>query len=386
MTNLSLEEKFRLITQNLEECLVEEDLRWLLTNNVSLKHYIGFEISGKLHIGSGLMSAIKIRDFQKAGVECTVFLADWHTWLNDKLGGDLSTIKRIAVNYFKEALRASLICVGGDPNGVKFLLGSDLYHQNDKYWQTLIDVCKNLTLSRVVKSSTIMGRKEGENQIFARLIYPPMQVADIFIQGINLCHAGLDQRKAHVIAREVAGNLKISPLTFQGKIYKPVALHHHLILGLGKPPIWPIKEKNKLREIWSEMKMTKSNPKSCIFIHDTLSEIESKINNAFCPEKEIEFNPILDWTKHLIFPLKGKLLIERAEKYGGNVLYDSYSSLEKEFQEGKLHPQDLKGGVARALGEILSPARDHFSLPDKRKMIEDLESIMKEQLSPGHHL
>ncbi|MGB9613619.1 MAG: tyrosine--tRNA ligase, partial [Candidatus Margulisiibacteriota bacterium] len=288
MAEKTLEEKFKLITKNLEECLVEEDLRWLLENNVPLKHYIGFEISGKLHIGSGLMSALKIKDFQEAGVECTIFLADWHTWLNDKLGGNLQTIKEVAVNYFKEALRASLLCVGGDPDKVKFVLGSDLYHHNDAYWQTLMDVSKNLTLARVVKSSTIMGRKEGENQIFARLIYPPMQVADIFVQGINLAHAGLDQRKAHVIAREVAGSLKISPLKFKEKIYKPVALHHHLILGLGKPPSWPIERKN-LREIWSEMKMSKSKPQSCVFIHDQPEEIEAKINRAFCPEGEIEF-------------------------------------------------------------------------------------------------
>lgn len=376
MSNFSLEEKFKLITQNLEECLVEEDLRWFLKNNVPLKHYIGFEISGKLHIGSGLMSAIKIRDFQKAGIDCTIFLADWHTWLNDKLSGDLPTIQKIAVNYFKEALKASLLCVGGNPDKVEFILGSNLYHHNDAYWQTVVDVSKNLTLARVVKSSTIMGRKEGENQIFARLIYPPMQVADIFIQGINLCHAGLDQRKAHVIAREVANSLKISPLTFNKKIYKPVALHHHLILGLGKPPFWPI-DKRRLREIWSEMKMSKSNPKSCIFIHDTPQEIESKVNDAFCPAKEVSFNPILDWTKHLIFPLKGELFVERLKKFGGNIKYYRYSDLEKDYQEEKIHPQDLKTAVTKSIIEILQPARDLFFQPRQRKMLEELEGIMK---------
>jgi len=378
MDKKTLEEKFNLITQNLEECLVAEELREMLAANEPLKHYIGFEISGKLHIGSGLMSAMKIRDFQKAGVNCTILLADWHTWLNDKLGGDLQVVKKVAVNYFKEALKASLLCVGGDPEKVNFVLGSELYHNNDTYWQTLVDVSKNLTLARVLKSSTIMGRKEGENQIFARLIYPPMQVADIFIQGINLCHAGLDQRKAHVIAREVANSLKIKPLVNKsGRVIKPIAIHHHLILGLGKPPVWPIKDKTKVREIWSEMKMSKSNPKSCVFVHDEPAEIDSKINLAFCPEGEIEFNPILDWVKHLIIPLKGKLEIERAEKYGGDISYNSYSSLEKDFQEKKLHPLDLKKAVSKAIVEILAPARNHFSRPEIKKMLTDLEEILK---------
>lgn len=373
----AIEEKVSLITRNLEECLIEEDLRWLLENGVPLNHYIGFEISGKLHIGSGLMTAMKIKDLLEAGVKCTVFLADWHSWLNDKLGGDLETIKKVAVSYFKEALACSLRCVGADPNKVSFVLGSDLYHNNDEYWQTLIDVSKNLTLARVVKSSTIMGRKEKENQIFARLIYPPMQVADIFIQGVNIAHAGLDQRKAHVIAREVALALKIKPLKDnKGRVYKPVALHHHLILGLGKPPFWPIKNKTSLREIWSEMKMTKSNPKTCVFIHDSEEEIREKINQAFCPEKEVEFNPVLDWVKHLVFPLKGSLFIEREEKYGGDVLYNSYPELEKDFANGDLHPQDLKRAVALKLSEILEPARKYFEQEEKRKMILSLEEIM----------
>jgi len=371
------EEKLRLITQNLEECLTVEDLRFLLDSGIPLKHYIGFEISGKLHIGSGLMSAMKIRDFQQAGVECTIFLADWHTWLNDKLSGDLETIKKVAVSYFKEALFASLLCVGGDPQKIKFVLGSDLYHQNDRYWQTLIDVSKNLTLARVVKSSTIMGRKEGENQIFARLIYPPMQVADIFVQGVNLCHAGLDQRKAHVIAREVSSNLKISPLRYKDRVYKPVALHHHLILGLGKPPVWPIKDKKRLREVWSEMKMSKSNPKTCIFIHDSEEEIKEKILGAFCPEREVEFNPVLDWVKHLIFPLKGGILVQRLEKFGGDKFYDSYESLEKDFANGDLHPLDLKNATVLVVQEILLPARKHFATEKGRKMIEELEEILR---------
>ncbi len=86
-----------------------------------------------------------------------------------------------------------------------------------------------------------MGRKEGETVDFAKLIYPPMQVADIFIQGLTIAHAGMDQRKAHVIMRDVALNLRVRPLLdpASGKI-KPVAIHHHLILGLQKPPIWPV--------------------------------------------------------------------------------------------------------------------------------------------------
>lgn len=371
------DERLDLITRNLEECLTPEDLQSLIDSGTLLNHYIGFEISGKLHIGSGLMSALKIKDLQEAGVNCSIFLADWHTWLNDKLGGDLNTIKNVAVNYFKEALRASLICVGADPEKLNFVLGTDLYHNNDEYWQTVIDVSKNLTLARVTKSSTIMGRKEGENQIFARLIYPPMQVADIFIQGINIAHSGMDQRKAHVIAREVAQKLKIKPLLNKNsEQIKPVAIHHHLILGLGKPPFWPIEDKSQLRETWSSMKMSKSKPDTCVFIHDSPDEIKRKINRAFCPEKEIEFNPVIDWAEHLVIPILGGLKIDRKEEFGGNLTIKEISGLEDQFASGQLHPMDLKNAVAEAIIHILEPARKHFEKPEIKKMLEDLEELI----------
>lgn len=92
MTN---EEKFNLITRNLDETLTDEELKSLINANKPLIHYIGFEISGRVHIGTGLATMNKIRDLQKAGVTTKILLADWHTWLNRKLDGTLETAKKI---------------------------------------------------------------------------------------------------------------------------------------------------------------------------------------------------------------------------------------------------------------------------------------------------
>jgi len=370
------QKRFELITRNTEEVMTESDLKLLLDSGETIKHYIGFEISGKIHLGTGIMCMSKVKDFMDAGIKVSVFLADWHAWINDKLGGDKEIIRKIAVGYFKEGMKASLLCCGGDPEKVNFVLGSDLYHNNDDYWETVIDISKNITLSRVLRSITIMGRKEGEAIDFAKLIYPPMQVADIFIQGVNLPHAGLDQRKAQVVAREVAVKLKKKPLrNSNGEIVKPIAVHHHLILGLGKPSVWPIPQE-KLQELWSSLKMSKSQPNTCIFIHDSPEDIRKKINGAFCPEGEVEFNPILDWTKYLIFRNENSILqIERPEKFGGNVTYLNYKAVEKAFLEKKLHPLDLKNGVAEALVKFLEPARKHFEKGEAKKMLEELEAL-----------
>ncbi len=375
---MDTEEKIELIKRGTEEILVEDELRVLLETGVPLNHYIGFEISGKVHIGTGLICMGKIKDFMNAGVECSIFLADYHSYINEKLSGDMEKIKEVAVGYFKEGLKASLLCVGADPEKVNFALGTELYHYNDNYWETVIDVCKNTTLNRMQRSITIMGRKMGENVDFAKLLYPAMQVADIFIQNINFAHAGYDQRKAHVIARDVAMKMKKNNLVnTTGEKIKPICVHHHLILGLQKPPIWPISDESQLQELWAKMKMSKSIPKSAVFIHDNPQEIKDKINSAFCPEGNITFNPILDWAKSIIFREKDShFLIERSAQYGGDIEFFSYQELEDAFLDKKIHPLDLKNGIANKIIDILSPARERFEKPNIKKMRTELEELI----------
>jgi tyrosyl-tRNA synthetase len=350
-----------------EEIITDADLKGILETSTKIKHYMGFEISGFIHLGVGLVTGLKIAQMQKAGVDCSIFLADWHAWINNKLGGDLKTITKVAGGFFKEGMYASIKAMGGNPDKVRFVLGSDLYHHNDEYWKLVIDVAKKMTLKRALRSITIMGRNEGDDVEFGQLIYPAMQVADIFIQDVKLAHAGTDQRKAHVIAREVGAKLKTV------KPYKPIAIHQHLILGLNKPTQWPIPPGINRQELLTSMKMSKSIASSSVFIHEPAEVVEKKIMSGFCPAKDTSFNPVLDWCEYLIFPSKGELSIKRPEKYGGNVVYDNYSKLEKDFASGKLHPSDLKKGTADSINSILEPVRKHFS--KKQELIKEMEKI-----------
>ncbi len=364
---MTSDEKFNLITRNLEETLTSEELKSLLKSDIPLKHYIGFEISGKIHLGTGLYTMLKIRDLQKAGVETMVLLADWHTWLNKKLDGTLGTASRLAREYFQEGLKAAALCAGADIEKIEFVLGSELYQKSGlDYWSAVIKVSKATTLARMLRSTTIMGRKEGEISDAAMLIYPPMQASDIFTLGVNLSHAGTDQRNVHVVARDTAQ---------EAGYIKPVVIHHHLLQGLLKPAIWPIPEEDRDATV-EAMKMSKSKPDSAIFIHDTPEEIKRKLGNAFCPEGEVKYNPILDWAKNLIFYDEGSTLeIKRDEKWGGNLTYNSYEELEKDYAGKELHPQDLKNAVADWLIIKLEPARKYFEDPKKKEALEEIERL-----------
>lgn len=364
----SREQKKALIARHAEEIITPEDLESLLDRGKSAKHYIGFEISGEIHLGTGIAAMQKVKDIADAGFSPMIFLADWHTWINDKLGENRDTIKQIASGYFKEGLSACYRLLGGNLGNLTFVLGSDLYHENDAYWETVIGIAKHTTLNRVKRSISILGREAKEEIDFAKLMYPVMQVADIFALGVGIAHAGMDQRKAHVIARDVAEKI--------GK-EKPVAVHHHLLLGLGKPPVWPLPADADKQELWASLKMSKSKSESAVFITDAPETIREKVMKAFCPAREIAFNPIVDWTEYLIFPREEKgITIKRDASHGGDLVIESADELKRVFQEGMLHPEDLKTFVADYLVDFLAPIRDHFSSGVPKEMLEDLKRLL----------
>jgi tyrosyl-tRNA synthetase len=319
------------------EIVTEKELKELFETKEHPNHYIGYEISGKLHLGSLILSGYMI----EAGCNSTVFLADWHAWINNKLEGNWDALKK-AGDYYREAFQ--LI----SPK-VKIAHGSELYHNNDEYWKDVIFVGKNSTLARTTKCLTIMGRKEGEVGDTSQLIYPLMQCADIKIMNIDIAHAGMDQRKAHMLARDVFPKLGWK---------SPVALHHSLLGGLSKP-----------EEGEENAKMGKSKPWTCIFIHDSAEEIREKIDKAWCPEKTVEGNSVLGYVKSLVFHDFDSFDVRRQQKFGGDVSYSSYAEVERDFVSGKLHAADLKSAVAEYLDKIIKPYREHFEKPAKAKLL-----------------
>lgn len=320
-----------------EEVVTRDELLELFKTNSSPKHYIGLEISGFLHLGSLISTGFKINDFVKAGVKCTVFLADWHTLINDKLGGNWETISKVS-QYYSDAFKA--VCPEVD-----IVLGSNLYKEKTEYWYELVKFTKNMSLARTMRTLTIMGRSENEEKIdLAKLLYPPMQAVDIHSLDVDIAHAGMDQRKIHMLVREIFPKMK-------WKV--PVAVHHRLLPGLSMPN----KDSGQVPG-----KMSKSDPNSGVFIHNTDDEIRTKMKKAWCEEANIENNPVLEIAKHVIFHEFNEIKIERPEKFGGNVEYLDYNSLEKDFADKKLHPTDLKQSVGEYIVRIISPIREKLQL------------------------
>ncbi|HJN56383.1 MAG: tyrosine--tRNA ligase [Candidatus Woesearchaeota archaeon] len=350
---MNAEAKLNLIKQVGEEIITEDGLKQLLETKKNPIAYDGFEPSGtNVHIAQGLLRAININKMTKVGCKFKMLVADWHAWANNKMDGNLEHIQKVG-KYLIEVWKACDM----DIKNVEFVWGNELMKSQD-YLKIVMQVARNSTVKRITRCSQIMGRSESDVLQASQIFYPCMQAADIFYLDADITQLGMDQRKVNVLAREIAPKLNFK---------KPIVVSHHMLMGLGNPP-----KGEKTAERAVEIKMSKSNPDSAIFMDDNEDDIKRKLNKAYCPEGVIEENPVLEYNKYIIFEKFKSIKIERAEKFGGNLEFNSYEELEKEFLQKKLHPMDLKQTTSIYLNKLIEPVRN------KLKTSKTAEKLAKE--------
>ena len=197
----------------------------------------------------------------------------------------------------------------------------------------MIKLAQSSTIQRGLRSMQEIARDVG-NATISQLWYPLMQVVDIKHLNLDVALGGMEQRKVHMIGKDMA---KILEHNF-------VAIHTPLITSLKGPG----------------EKMSKSIPGSGISVTDSYEEIKKTISRAYCPEREIEDNPVLQIARLIIFPKFGEMTFKRQEKFGGDISFESYEKLEKTYSSGQLHPMDLKNAVIDYLWKIIEPVRENY--------------------------
>jgi len=343
----------------------------------------------------------KLMDLEKAGIEIIILLADVHALLNRK--GSKEEIQKEVENWRKTIKAIGL--------KAKVVLGSD-FEFNEDYQMDVMALAQNSTIQRGLRSMQEIAR-DVDNATISQLWYPLMQVADIKHLGVDIALGGLEQRKVHMIGKDLAKILN----------YNFVALHTPLITSLKGPDTFTSsdgtilnprdsfsfdsgfsvklirivddkiaeleidKELKKIKKgetiqlsknenlhcldldknkitlqiiTFTKQKMSKSIPGSGISVIDSYDEIKKTINGAYCPEGIIDDNPLLQIMKLIIFPRFEKIEIKRPEKFGGNLSFANYFELEKIYSEKKLHPMDLKSASIEYLEKIIKPIREKW--------------------------
>jgi tyrosyl-tRNA synthetase len=313
-------DRLALIKRNTEEIVTQEELERLLETKESPTAYVGYEPSGKIHMGH-VLTVNKLIDLQNAGFKVTVLLADVHAYLNEK--GTMEEVKKVA-DFNKECF----IALGLEEGKTNFVYGSD-YQLEPDYMLSVLKLARSTTLNRAKRSMDEVSRS-ADKPMVSQMVYPLMQAVDIAMLGVDVAVGGIDQRKIHMLARE----------GLPGLGYKaPICIHTPILLGL-------------------DGKKMSSSSNNFISMDDSGKAVKKKVNKAFCPEGDIVDNPVLALFKYHIMPRFEEITIHRPEKYGGDLHYRGYEELEAGFASKELHPMDLKAGAADYMNQILEPVRE----------------------------
>lgn len=322
-----------LITRNAAEVVTEEEVREFAADPEGRRAYVGYEPSGVLHVGH-MLTANKLIDLQEAGFEAVVLLADVHAYLNGK--GTFEEIEATA-----ERMQAQFLAYGLDEEQTEFVYGSEFQFDRD-YVLDLHALELETSLARAERSmSEIQG---GDTVRVSQAVYPLMQALDIVSLDLDLAVGGMEQRKVHMLARDVLPKVGYDA---------PTCIHTPLIADLAT----------------GVGKMSSSEGVT-ISMEDTTAEIEAKVTDAFCPptrepepddEGRERENPVLQLFEYHVFPRFAEVVVERPEQYGGDLTYDDYESLAAEMESGDLHPADAKGALVTYLDRLVDPGRERLA-------------------------
>lgn len=313
-------ETYDLILRNVEEVVTEEEVRDIADDSDGKRAYVGYEPSGVLHIGH-MLTANKLIDLQKAGMEVVVLLADVHAYLNEK--GTFDEIQETA-----ERMREQFVAFGLDEEKTEFVLGSE-FQLDDDYTLDVHSLAVRVTLNRARRSMSEVARQE-ENPKVGQMWYPLMQAVDIARLDVDLAVGGIDQRKIHMLARDHLPDIGYDA---------PTALHTPILTSLEGGG--------------DKMSSSEGDP---IAMDDSREEIEDKILGAYCPP-HTDDNPVAEIYRYHVFPRFDRVVVERPEKYGGNLEYTSYEEFAEDIESGELHPQDAKEALVEYVDELIEPGR-----------------------------
>ncbi|XP_047239536.1 tyrosine--tRNA ligase, cytoplasmic [Girardinichthys multiradiatus] len=332
---LSPEEKFTLITRNLQEVLGEEKLKQVLQER-ELKVYWGTATTGKPHVAY-FVPMSKIADFLKAGCEVTVLFADLHAYLdNMKAPWELLELR---VKYYEQVIKAMLESIGVPLQKLRFIKGTDF--QLSREYTLDVYRLSSMVTEHDAKKAGAEVVKQVEHPLLSGLLYPGLQALDEEYLQVDAQFGGVDQRKIFTLAEKYLPSLGYA---------KRAHLMNPMVPGL------------------TGAKMSSSEEESKIDLLDSKEDVKKKLKKAFCEPRNIQNNGVLSFVKHVLFPLRGEFCIKRDPKWGGDKVYTGFEEVEKEFAEEMIHPGDLKASVEAALNQLLDPIRKKFESPELRKL------------------
>eukprot|EP00158_Paraphelidium_tribonemae_P008817 Partr_v1_DN28694_c1_g1_i1_m50054 putative tyrosyl-tRNA synthetase len=339
--DMSVDEKYALITRNLQEVLGGDTIRSVLESTGSLSLYWGTATTGKPHIGY-FVPMSKIADFLKAGCKVKVLLADLHAYLdNQKAPWDLLALR---TKYYEFIVKSMLESIGVPVDKLHFVVGTS--YQLSREYNLDVYRMTAATTEHDAKKAGAEVVKQAAHPLLSGLMYPGLQALDEEYLKVDAQFGGTDQRKIFTYAEKYLPMLGYK---------KRAHLMNFMVPGL------------------MGSKMSSSDPDSKIDLLDDAKSVERKIKKAFCEEGNIKENGLLSFARFVLYPLyslsgnTAGLLVARKKEYGGDQLFATYQALEDAFAAREVHPGDLKKSVAAAINALLEPIRQKWESSEEVK-------------------
>lgn len=334
---MDIQEKVALVKRNVAEIIGEEDLEKLLREKDEPVCYLGTAPTGIPHIGYFIWG-LKVADLLNAGFRVKILLADIHAALDNTPWNVLDD----RYEFYSKIIPLMIEAMGADVSKLEFVKGSSFQLSKDY----VMDIFKMSSITSVHDCHKAASEvvKMGDNPKLSGYIYPLMQALDEQYLDVDMQLGGMDQRKIFVLARE-----KLPQIGYK----KRIELLNPLLRG------------------FVGQKMSSSIAASKIGLLDTSKEIKKKINSADFEEGNPE-NGVMAFFENIIFELKKKfnekLVVERPEKFGGNLEFESFEELKLAVVKKEIHPLDVKMSCASEIIKLLS------KIEEKRPELEEVRN------------
>ena len=396
---MNFETKLELIKDNLAEIIGEKELLEKLKSDKPLKVYWGTSPTGIPHIGY-FLPLIKIAQLVKAGCEVTILFADLHAYLDAmKTSWELLELR---TQYYELLIKKILSELNVNLEKIRFIKGSD-YQLSKEYTIDVYKFMSKITVDAAQKGGAEVV-KQSDNPALSGLAYPLLQVLDEVYLDADAELGGQDQRKIFMLSRDHIHKLGYNPTihlmnpmipSITSKISSSSELELQLELELEQKiqpeqidkyteQVTKLKTKNltwdnflKITDkIGSDLKdknvkkqqtnkMSSSELSSKIEFTENVDNIRKKISKAFAEPLNTS-NTLFLFLQYVIFPINklksiDKFIINRDEKFGGNIDYISLDEMKQDYLIDKLTPQYLKEGISNWLIYFLEPIRNSFN-------------------------
>ena len=326
-----------------------------------------------------------------------LMLLDWTARVNSALDADPKVISAY-YSVILSSLRSLDRHLNGEENSimedVTIVMQSEaILKDPSNYWISVINAGRHFTLDTVMGAGIGLGEgmkdSEGVGAVIGRLmmigdvlaVNPRSIALDAAVDEMGAAMTGLNLQD---VSNGNGAALSVEAHLIQ-EFYNAKLSHPEIASQFPVPTITHVSDGPNLQlQPPRESAAFVTEFDEYFLLDDPKVNAKSKTKKAFCEPQNVDFCPPIELLAYFGGLGSGKeVTIQRSPENGGNVTYTTKAELRKDFEDGSLHPGDLKGLVSSTMMEVLTFICDEMKKDDEAakggKALKAFEKKMAKQ-------